>query len=102
MESAWEPSDRAMCVHPGWPPIVGWEGISESWSRIFSNTTLMHFNIRYVNGAIQRDCAWVTCYEHISSVLQGQASNFGVLVTNVFVRDLISWRMVAHHASSSA
>ena len=72
MEAAWEPSERAMCVHPGWRPIVNWDLIRASWQRIFDNTTLMHFNLRYLNVAVQGDCGWVTCTENITSVLQGQ------------------------------
>ncbi len=101
MDDLWEPSDRALCVHPGWQPIVGWELIRDSWQGIFQNTTLMHFNIQYVNGSVAGDCGWVTCVENISSVLQGRASNFGILATNIFVRTPLEWRMVAHHASPS-
>ena len=99
MEAAWEPSELALCVHPGWPPLTGWEQIRESWRRIFDNATLMHFNVQYVNAAVKEDCGWVTCVENISSVLQGRADNFGVLATNIFVRTPQGWRMVAHHAS---
>ena len=102
MEAAWEPSERAMCVHPGWRPIVDWDLIRDSWQRIFDNTTLMHFNLRYLNVVVQGDCGWVTCVENITSVLQGQASNFGILATNIFVRSPEGWRMIAHHASSAA
>ena len=102
MEQAWEPSERAMCVHPGWPALVDWELIRQSWERIFDNTTLMHFNVKYLNAAVQGDCGWVTCVENISSVLQGTASNFGILATNIFVRTPAGWRMIAHHASSAA
>ena len=99
METAWEPSERALCVHPGWPPLVDWDRIRDSWQRIFDNATLMHFNIQYVNVAAQGDCGWVTCIENISSVLQGRANNFGVLATNIFVRTPLGWRMIAHHTS---
>ena len=102
MEAAWEPSERAMCVHPGWPALVDWDPIRDSWQRIFDNATLMHFNISYLNTAVQGACGWVTCIENISSVLQGQASNFAVLATNIFVRTPLGWRMVAHHASPGA
>ncbi len=101
MDSAWQHSDQAVCVHPGWPPLVAWGPIRESWERIFDNTTLMHFNVRYVNAAVEGDCGWVTCFEHISSVLQGQANNFSVLATNIFLRTPEGWRMIAHHASPS-
>jgi ketosteroid isomerase-like protein len=99
MEGVWLDSNQALCVHPGWPPIVGWDPIRESWRRIFNNTTLMHFNIQYVSALVQGDCGWVTCVEHITSVLQGKADNFGILSTNIFVQTPQGWRLVAHHAS---
>ena len=99
MEAAWEPSERALCVHPGWEALVGWDQIRASWLGIFDNTTLMHFNLQYLNVAVEGDCGWVTCVENISSVLQGRASNFGILATNIFVRAPGGWRMIAHHAS---
>ena len=92
-------SDQALCVHPGWPPLVGWTNIRESWRRIFDNATLMHFQIRSVNAMINGDCGWVTCVENITSVLQGRADNFGVLATNIFIRAPGGWRLIAHHAS---
>ena len=101
MDSVWDSSEHAMCVHPGWPPLVGWDPIRDSWQRIFDNATLMHFNIRYVNATVEGDCGWVTCVENITSVLQGQANNFAVLATNIFVRTSQGWRMIAHHASPS-
>ncbi len=101
MEAMWEHSQEALCVHPGWPPIVGWELIRDSWQRIFDNTTLMHFNLQYVNVSVHGDCGWVTCVENITSVLQGTASNFGILATNIFVRTPQGWRVIAHHASPS-
>ena len=100
MEAAWEPSDRALCIHPGWPALVGWEPIKASWQGIFDNATLMHFNIQYLNAASQGDCGWVTCVGNITSVLQGRASNFGILATNIFVRTPQGWRMTAHHGST--
>lgn len=99
MEAIWETSTRALCVHPGWRPLLGWEPIKASWQGIFDGATLMHFNIEYLNVAVEGDCAWVTCVENITSVLQGRADNFGVLATNIFVRTPEGWRMVAHHAS---
>ena len=35
MDAVWEQSDRALCVHPGWQPIVGWPEIRRSWQGIF-------------------------------------------------------------------
>ena len=59
-------------------------------------------NIDYMNVAAEGDCGWVTCVENITSVLQGRASNFGILATNIFVRTPQGWRMTAHHGSPQA
>jgi ketosteroid isomerase-like protein len=100
MEAVWEASERALCVHPGWQPLVGWEPIKSSWQGIFDGAALMHFNIRYVNVVVQGECGWVTCVENITSVVQGRASNFAILSTNIFVRTPQGWRMLVHHASA--
>jgi ketosteroid isomerase-like protein len=99
MTAAWETSERALCAHPGWRPLVGWRLIGESWQGIFNTATLMHFNIQYLNVAVEGDCGWVTCMENITSVLDGRATNFSILATNIFVRTPQGWRMIAHHAS---
>ena len=99
MAAAWDNSEEAMCVHPGWSPLVGWGRIEESWQGIFDHATLMHFNVQYVNVVVKGDTGWVTCVENITSVLQGRANNFGVLATNIFLRTADGWRMTAHHAT---
>lgn len=99
MDGVWEQSDRALCVHPGWQPIVGWRDIRRSWQGIFNGAALMHFNIHYVNIAVEGDCGFVTCIESITSVVEGQAQGFGILATNIFVRAGDDWLVVAHHAS---
>ena len=99
MDQVWETSDRVLCIHPGWRLLTGWEGVRRSWESIFDSTTLMHFNITDAQVIVHGDCAWVSCVENISSVLDGRASNFAVQATNVFVRGKGGWLMVHHHAS---
>ena len=99
MQQVWETSPRAMCLHPGWRLLTGWEEIRASWEGIFGNTTLMHFNITDTQVVVHGDCAWVSCVENISSVIDGRAANYGIQATNVFVRSDDGWRMVHHHAS---
>jgi ketosteroid isomerase-like protein len=99
MDAVCEQSARAMCVHPGWQPIVGWPDIRRSWQSIFNGAALMHFTIHYVNVAVEGECGFVTCVESITSVVGGQAQGFGVLATNIFVRSGSDWLVLAHHAS---
>ena len=104
MEDVWETSERALCVHPGWTPIVGWATIRESWVRIFDNANLMQFSVRYLNVVVQGDFGCVTCVEGVTSVVQGRAANFSTFATNIFARQVsengeVGWKMIAHHAS---
>ena len=99
MAEVWEASERAMCVHPGWRPLAGWEPIRESWESIFENANLMHFNVTDVKVMVEGDCAWVSCLENITSVVVGRANQYAVWATNVFVRAEGGWRIVHHHAS---
>ena len=99
MEKVWEPSDRVLCIHPGWRVLTGWDDIRKSWEGIFYNTTLMHFNITDAQAIVHGDCAWVSCVENITSVVDAGATNFAVQTTNIFVRDGASWLMVHHHGS---
>ena len=99
MDNIWENSERAMCIHPGWSPLVGWESVRLSWERIFQNTALMQFQVRYLNVVVQGEFGFVTCVEGITSVVHGTATNFSPFATNVFARYPDGWRMVTHHAS---
>ena len=104
MEDVWETSERVLCVHPGWTPIVGWPTIRESWVRIFDNANLMQFSVRYLNVVVQGDFGCVTCVEGVTSVVQGRAANFSTFATNIFARQVsengeVGWKMIAHHAS---
>ena len=104
MADVWETSGRALCVHPGWTPIVGWPTIRESWERIFDNANLMQFSVRYLNVVVQGDFGCVTCVEGVTSVVQGRAANFSTFATNIFARQVsesgdVGWKLIAHHAS---
>src|SRR5262245_60996244 len=74
MDAVWVHTDRALCVHPGWPLIVGWPAIRDSWENIFANTTEMRFTISDARVGGGGDVAWVTCTENILSQVQGRVS----------------------------
>jgi len=99
MDAVWLHTERAQCVHPGWPLIVGWAAIRDSWETIFANTTEMRFTIGDARVAGGPDLAWVTCTENILADVQGRVSVTSLLATNVFERAFDGWRMVHHHAS---
>ena len=101
MDDVWEDSDRALCVHPGWTPIVGWQTDPRqlgAYLRQRQPDALQ--SVRYLNIVVQGNFGYVTCVEGVTSVVQGRASNFSIYATNIFARHrLDGWRMIAHHAS---
>ncbi len=98
MAAVWEHSDRACCIHPGWPILRGWATIEESWRRIFTGSGRNQFII--TNEAVQvlGDVAWVSLDENL---VEGAATGT-IAATNVFARVGPAWRMVLHQGSPVA
>lgn len=95
MRLVWEHSDRAVCVHPGWPILRTWPMIERSWQRIFAGPGRNQFIITNEAVAVNGDLAWVTVDENL--VDGGMTGT--VAATNVFVRDGDGWLLVVHHGS---
>lgn len=93
----WERTDRAVCTHPGWGMLRGWEVIEGSFAAIFRDGRGLQFIVTDVAVEVEGDTAWVTCDEN----LWGEGLAGTVAALNLFVRDPLDerWRMVAHHAS---
>jgi len=99
MERVWGEDENTTCVHPGWPPIKGFEPILNSWAGIFENSGNMEIKISDVQVMASEDLAWVSCIEKLYTIAES-----GVLVSRVFATNLFhlegdSWKMVMHHAS---
>ena len=99
MDAVWAHHDDVKCVHPGWPLLVGWPAVRESWRAIFANTEEMRFTLSDVRVVVEGDMGWVTCTENILSDVQGRVSVTSILATNLFARTEDAWLMVHHHAS---
>jgi ketosteroid isomerase-like protein len=99
MEPLWAHDERVACVHPGWPRLVGWEAVRDSWEAIFRNTLEMRFTITDVRVEVHGDLAWVLCTENILSQARGNLSVTTILATNLFERHHDAWLLVHHHAS---
>lgn len=99
MDAVWAHTEYVKCVHPGWPLLVGWDAVRDSWRVIFENTAEMRFTIADVSAMATGTLAWVTCTENILQSVQGRISVTSVLATNLFERGADGWRLVHHHAS---
>ena len=99
MVEVWAHGPQVKCVHPGWPLLVGWDAVRESWRAIFANTEEMRFTIADIRAERAGELGWVTCTENILSDVGGRVAVTAILATNVFVREDDQWLMVHHHAS---
>ena len=99
MEDVWSRDMPVMCVHPGWPKLMGWDVVMGSWERIFDNTSMMQFTITEDEIAVDGNLAFVVCTENITSVADGRVSEVKVQATNIYQRGGGRWLMVHHHGS---
>jgi hypothetical protein len=95
MSDVWEHSQRAVCVHPGWPILRTWPVIEESWRRILEGPGRNQFILTNESVEIVGDLAWVTLDENL---VQGAATGT-VAATNLYIRAAGLWKLVAHHGS---
>src|SRR5207247_11418671 len=67
MDEVWATDASAICVHPNWNRLAGWENIRASWEQIFRNTTFMRIDVSEVSVEVQGATAWVSCLESITT-----------------------------------
>ena len=99
MDEVWAHEDWIGCVHPGWNLICGWDGIRQSWLRIFEGGQRMRISPTDVVTNIVGEVAWVTCIERITVFANDSFDSVEATATNVFVRRASRWLLVHHHAS---
>jgi ketosteroid isomerase-like protein len=96
MSDLWERSDRALCTHPGWAPLRGWQAVAASWFALFHEAAPTQFILTEERVEVAGDTAWVTLDENIIGAQVGAT----VSAVNVFVRGADGWRIVVHHGSN--
>jgi ketosteroid isomerase-like protein len=98
--SAWADDDAVVCVHPGWPRLVGLAAIRASFERIFGHGPVDVWPER--TRRLQSGSTAVHSVVERVGVLTAQGlRSVHVDATNVFVNTALGWRLVAHHASPS-
>jgi uncharacterized protein (TIGR02246 family) len=102
MEEVWATDGSAVCVHPNWNRLAGWENIRASWEQIFRNTSFMRVDVSEVSVEVQGNVAWVTCLEAITTTVNDEMRRAQAYATNIFVFEDDRWMMVLHHASLEA
>ena len=91
MDHLWSAAHEVVCVHPGWPALVGREAVMKSWQAILGNP--QQAQVSFYGAECRRlgaDAALVVCYETTPGAV--------MVATNVFVSEDGRLRMVAHQA----
>ncbi|MGH3386492.1 MAG: nuclear transport factor 2 family protein [Nocardioidaceae bacterium] len=103
MQDLWVPDGHAVCIHPGWSPVVGAAAVRRSWAVVMANTPYIQFILTDVETTVVGDVASVTCTENVLAAAEGQTepgfSGGKAVTTNVFLRRPEGWRLWIHHAS---
>lgn len=104
MVEVWAQEAWVQCIHPGWPRLVGWPAVRDSWVRIFNNTRSMQFQIATPRISVRGPIAWVVCLEQITMLIDDEPQQTQVLATNIFVQqddqeENGRWLMVHPHGS---
>lgn len=95
MSTLWEHSDRAVCVHPGWPILNGWAAVHQSWSQILGGPGRNQFILTNETWTLTDDVAWVTLDENLV-----EGANTGtVAATNIYANGPDGWKLICHHGS---
>ena len=99
-------ADSSVCVHPGWPAVVGRGQVLRAWALIMANTTYIQFFLTDVHAWVVDGLGIVSCQENILTGMDsvagdgsGAFSGGRVVATNVFRRTPQGWRAWLHHAS---
>ena len=99
MKNVWGKDASATCIHPGWPPLKGFEPILNSWEGIFKNSGNMEVQISDVQVLASSDLAWVSCIEKLYTIAESGVLASNVFSTNLFHLEDDAWKMIMHHAS---
>lgn len=96
--AVWADDDEVVCVPPGGVRVVGTHAIRAAFEAAFANGGL-NLRAEQVRRVHTIDAAVHSVVERIEiGAAEGARAGF-VVATNVYLRGVHGWRMVAHHAS---
>jgi hypothetical protein len=90
MERLWARQQLLVCIHPGWPALVGREAVIDSWRQILANPNQPEVEFYGARAVELGSTIAVICYE----VLPGTV----LAATNLYIAEDGEARLV-HHQS---
>lgn len=95
MASIWLEEDRTCCVHPGWPPLSGYQAVADSWREILSGRSEMAMECVKPVVVVRNGMGRVVCYEKVNS---GGPNAAFLVAVNLFEYTAAGWKMCYHQA----
>jgi len=96
--AVWADDDEIVCVHPGGARVIGPAAIRASFEAIFGNGPVPA-HPEQVHRLQSAGSAMHHLVERITVRTNEGVQTGWVLATNVYLKTVLGWRMVAHHAS---
>ncbi|MEM9622112.1 MAG: nuclear transport factor 2 family protein [Pseudomonadota bacterium] len=95
MAHLWSREREVVCLHPGWPALIGRDKVMESWRSILSNPQQGQVSF-YAASCItlSADTVLVVCYE--------QAAGTVMVASNIFAEEDNGLRLISHQAGYCA
>jgi ketosteroid isomerase-like protein len=90
MEKLWARVAPVLCIHPGWPPLLGRDAVMQSWRALLSGSERTQVMCHDDRAFLYGDFATVICEEELPNAL--------LIATNLFAKEDGGWRMVHHQA----
>jgi len=94
MEELWAKKAPVVCIHPGWPPLMGRDAVLEGWRRILANPSQPALQMMAPRVTLWGDVALVLCFEKVEDQY--------LIASNLFVREGKAWRLSHHQAGPVA
>lgn len=101
MMAVWAEDEDILCVHPGGPRVSGHAAVREVWRQLFASGAQLSV---YVGGVLATQTMMMATHSvHEFISLKGDPRpTHPVVATNVYIRAGNGWRMIVHHASTTA
>ena len=91
MTNVWSSREDIICLHPGWPALIGRGAVLDSWRSILNNPQQGQVSVYNATCHMLSDeCVMVICYE--------SAGDAVMIATNIFHLDDGRMRMISHQA----
>lgn len=96
--ACWADEEDIVCVHPGGPRLVGHAAVRAAFEAVFANGGVKA-QVEKVRHLDAGSTSVHSVIERVQVMGNDGPQTAWVVATNVYVKSILGWRLVAHHAS---